>query len=202
MAYDLSTLSQPEKDQLLAMLAEKVGLEAPAGGHADEQQDKETMEPLVQAVLALCEKVKSLEEKVEGLDKIVMDEIIGGVTNLYNERKRMSGIDELSGKYKEKFSPYEGFFKELSGSDLYDALYDEIQNMKGEGSDWDDEKESGAIEQILGNIKAKHDKIKGIEPPVEGVAIEVSTAQAEPDEMGSLQERIRGMRKKAPDVKM
>lgn len=87
MAYDVSTLSPAEKDQLLSALIEKVGLEAPAGGHADEQQDKETMEPLVQAVLALCEKVKSLEEKVEGLDKIVMDEIIGGVTNLYNERK-------------------------------------------------------------------------------------------------------------------
>lgn len=103
---------------------------------------------------------------------------------------------------KKSFLRNEGFFKELSGSDLYDALYDEIQNMKGEGSEWDDEKESGVIDQILGNIKAKHDKIKGIEPPVEGVAIEVSTAQAEPDEMGSLQERIRGMRKKAPDVKM
>lgn len=202
MPYNVSSLSPEEKDRLLEALIEKAGLEAPEGGHADVEQDKETMKPLVDAVLALCEKVKAIDEKLEGLDKIVMDEIIGGVTNLYNERKRMSGIDELSGKYKEKFSPYEGFFKELSGSDLYDALYDEIQNMKGENPEWDDEKESSAIEQILGNIKAKHDKIKGIEPPVEGVAIEVSTAQAEPDEKEKLAERIRAMRKKAPEVKM
>lgn len=202
MPYDMSALSPAEKDQLLAMLAEKVGVAAPEGGHADVEQDKEVMQPLVDAVLALCEKVKAIEERLEGLDKIVMDEIIGGVTNLYNERKRMSGIDELSGKYKEKFSPYEGFFKELSGSDLYDKLYDEIQSMKGEEPEWDEGKESSAIEQILGNIKAKHDKIKGIEPPVDGVAIEVSTAQAEPDEQGKLAERIRAMRKKSPDVKM
>ena len=82
---------------------------------------------------------------------------------------------------------------------MYDALYDEIQNMKGETPEWDDEKETSAIEQILGNIKAKHDKIKGIEPPVEGVAIEVSTAQAEPDEKEKLAECIRAMRKKNPD---
>jgi hypothetical protein len=202
MPYDLSTLSPAETNRLLAALIEKVGLDAPMEGHTDAAQDIETMQPVIDAVLALCEKVKAIDEKLEGLDKIVMDEIIGGVTNLYNERKRMCGVDELSGKYKEKFDPYADFYKELSGSDLYDKLYDEIQEMKGGEPEWNEEKESGAIEQILGALKAKHDKIKGITPPVDGVAIEVSTATAEPDEQGKLAERIREMRKKFPEVKM
>ena len=64
MPYNVSSLSPEEKDRLLEALIEKAGLEAPEGSHADVEQDKETMKPLVDAVLALCEKVKAIDESL------------------------------------------------------------------------------------------------------------------------------------------
>jgi len=155
------------------------------------------LEPLVKAIQMICDKLEQLEEKVENLDKLVTDEIIGGITTLYNEKSRMGGIGEMTEKYKDKFDPYKDFYSSMTdGSDLYEKLYDEINSMKGDGSAWNEESEGSAIEGILGQLKAKHDKIKGTGEPV-GVSVEIEKTSTNEDGL----DKIRAMRKKNPEVR-
>ena len=197
--YDVSSLSPEEKDRLLAKLIEVSGIE-PSGSsdvHPDESQDLAMLEPFAKVAEMLIGKMEQLEEQVEALDKLVTEEIIGGITSLYKEKSRMGGISSMMEKYKDKFDPYQDFYKETAGSSLYDDLYDEIEKMKEAEPDWNEEKECGKVDELFNGLKEHHGKIKGIVAPDDGIAIKVETKEAE-QEADPL-EKVKAMRKKFGD---
>jgi len=149
--------------------------------HSDEQADEaliaQYVEPLVDVINILVDKVNSLDEELNKLSCVVMDEIIGGITKLYGEKEKISNISGLSSKYGEKFGPYADFYKELSGRDIYEGAYDELEERKQQTPDWNDEKELSTIEELANMLKGKFEKIKG---PVEAeIKIEKSDLPAE-----------------------
>jgi len=201
--YDVSSLSPEEKDRLLQMLIEKTGIEPSQNtDHADQAQDQAMLEPIVKAIELMIDKFEMLEERVEALDKLVTDEIIGGITTLYNEKSRMCGISDMQNKYKDMADPYQDFYKEYSNGSLYDDLYDEISKLKQETPEWNDEAESGKVSELLDMVRQKKEKLSGMGGAPDGVAIEVKTETEPSDKQGELVDRIRKMRSASPNVKM
>jgi hypothetical protein len=193
--YDISQLSPEEKDRLLQMLIEKAGIQPGSGTHEDAQEDAAQLEPLVKVIEMLCDKFEALEERVEALDKLVTEEIIGGITTLYNEKSRLSGISGITEKYKDKFDPYKDFYSEVAGGDLYEKLYDEIQSMKEGREDWNDEEEGAKVGELAEMLGGKFNKIKGIGAPT-AVEVEIQKTEAPQDDGLS---KIRSMRSKFGD---
>ena len=162
------------------------------GNMNDESQDAAQLAPIVKVLEMIIDKFEALEERVECLDKLVTEEIIGGITKLYNEKSRMGGISSMSEKYKDKFDPYKDFYGEMTGGqDLYEKLFDEISEMKGSSPDWNDETEGSKVSELAEMIKSKFEKIKGMGAPV-AASIEVS--KVEPENADGL-DKIRKMRK-------
>ena len=197
---DVSQLSPEEKDRLLMALIDKVGLDLPEStGQGDAQQDAEQLAPIIKVLEMIIDKFECLEERVEGLDKLVTDEIIGGITTLYNEKTRMGNVSSLSEKYKDKFDPYKDFYSEVTdGSDLYEKLLDEIEEMKGQTPEWNDEIESSKVGELAEMLKGKFEKIKGMGAPV-GVAVEIEKTSG--DEEDPRLAKLREMKRKSPNVK-
>jgi len=191
---DVSQLSPEEKDRLLTALIAKVGIDLPGEqpGHTDAQADAEQLAPIIKVLEMVIDKFEALEERVECLDKLVTEEIIGGITKLYNEKSRAGGISSMMDKYKDKFDPYKDFYGEMTdGSDLYEKLFDEINEMKGSNPEWNDEVEGSKVGELADILKSKFEKVKGMGAPVEA-SIEV--AKIEPENADGL-DKIRTMRK-------
>lgn len=192
---DVSQLSPEEKDRLLTALIEKVGIDLPQGmsGHGDAQQDAEQLAPIIKVLEMVIDKFEALEERVECLDKLVTEEIIGGITKLYNEKSRAGGISSMMEKYKDKFDPYKDFYGEMTdGSDLYEKLFDEISEMKGSTPDWNDDVEGSKVGELADFLKSKFEKVKGMGEPV---AASIEVAKIEPENADGL-DKVRAMRKK------
>lgn len=180
---DLSSLTAEEKQLLLAALQE--------GQPSDMNQDLQLIQPLVQMV-------QMLKEKTDYLEKLVVDELIGGITSLYNEQERDFSIKDLSNKYGEKFGPYKDFYQELSGSDLYEKLYEELNERKSANPEWSDEAEMSVIDELVSSLKGKFDKIKG---PAPVASVEVIEARPVEDESkNKLIDKVRKMRNAAGDI--
>ena len=190
---DVSQLSPEEKDRLLTALIAKVGIDLPEqSGHGDAAQDAEQLAPIIKVLEMVIDKFEALEERVECLDKLVTEEIIGGITKLYNEKSRAGGISSMMDKYKDKFDPYKDFYGEMTdGSDLYEKLFDEISEMKGSTPDWNDEVEGSKVGELAEVLKSKFEKVKGMGAPV-AASIEVS--KIEPESADGL-DKVRAMRK-------
>jgi len=163
MEYNIDGLSENEKQELLSLLT-KIGAygEEPVEEHCDVEEDIEMLEPIKKVIQQMLDKIAAMDDEIDALSKLVNEEIIGGVTKLYNEKSRMEGISGLSSKYADKFGPYSDFYKELSGKDIFDALYDEIDERKKATPDWDDEHELSTIEELTGELKNRLEKFKSI----------------------------------------
>jgi hypothetical protein len=169
MSYNLASLSPQEKDELL------MGLLAEREGHPDAGADAEMLYPVVQAI-------EMLTERVQALEKLVMDDLFGGIENLYKENKRKTGIGDLKTKYGELFAPHMDALQAIEpDADVFEKIYDLL------GDIGPDEVE-GKITGYASTLAEKLGKIRGVKP--EGsVEIEVSSgpevaevAQDEPEE--------------------
>ena len=56
-------------------------------------------ERVVQALELLAEKLDALEERVAKNESVLMDEIIGGITKLYDTNMRSNSVKEFRGKH-------------------------------------------------------------------------------------------------------
>jgi hypothetical protein len=208
--YNLEALSPQEKDDLLKQLITRYDSgEQPTGDmsaceHGDQAQDLDMLKPFADVIEMLIGKVEQLEERLTYNEKLVVDDLFGGIDRLYKSNKRNQSIDGLKGKYGEMFSPHMDALKELSpDEDLYETLHDTLEQMRGGDAEWNDEKESGTVGEMAKMIGDKIAKIKGapvaveVEKTVTTPAVEV--VEDEPvDDQTKLFNRIKEMRKKAP----
>jgi hypothetical protein len=179
-------------------------------GHSDEGQDvqlirqvlAESIEPLVSVVQNILDKLAGMDDELDALGKVVNEEIIGGITNLYKSKERLSGISELSSKYGEVMGPYKDFYSEMTdGSDIFEKLYDELEDFKASG-DTDDAAIDAKVRELSEMLKAKYEKIKGMgveEKPTEeapAAAIEIEIEKPT-DGIEGVLEKVRGMKSKA-----
>lgn len=159
----------------------------------------ETIEPLITVIKEILNKQAAMDEELDGLHKLVVEELIGGITDMYHQEERIKGIGSLSSKYGEKFSPFGDFYKELSGgSDIMEKLYEELQERKSSKEDWSDSDEESTIEELLNELTSRHERIKGLTAP-KATEVEVVVEKEEPkeepkDEMEALREKVRKMK--------
>jgi len=179
--------------------------------HDDEAQDQAQLDPIITVIKQILDKMASMDEEIDALKKLVNEEIIGGITNLYNSKQRMSGISSMSEKYGEIVSPYKDFYGELSGGrDIFEELYNDLDEMKSKSEDWSDEKEAARVQQLADELKGRLERMAKIGTSVLGgsseampetsVELEVETPK---EEKGSsdLVDKIRRMKSKAGDVR-
>lgn len=181
---DLSTLSPEERQTLREAL---------------DQEPADPMGQLAAVLDLLCSKLEALEERQSKLESVVVDEIIGGISNLYSDNMRVEGIKGLKGKYGDLFGQHEGAFKELYDGDVYEKLFDMIEEMKG-GEGYTDEAGDSEIKKIAAQLGEKLAKVKGPEPAA--TAVEVKTEEVEPDPMEKIVSGIKKMktRGKVPGI--
>lgn len=207
--YDLNLLQPAEKDQLLNELLSKYenevstqrlgqakmapGAEMP---HEDVQADMAMLEPFAQVLDILIDKVEELEERIEANEKLVIDDLFGGIDRMYKQNLRSQSIEGLKGKYGSLFEPHMSALSELApGEDIYDTLHDLLEEAKGQG-DWSDEREFESVKNAAQAIGDKIAKIKG-----QPVAVEVQKTEVQPAQEGAeskFLEKVKQMRAKAP----
>jgi phosphoketolase len=178
--YDLSRISPQEKDRLLMELLTKYENDNPkpevSQDHPDQAQDEAMLEPFAKVLDIVISKLEELEERLEKNEKLVVDDLFGGIDKMYKSNMRTKGVDELRGKYGEMFNPHMDALKELApDEDLYEALHDMLEPLRGQEGFDENEYLTGASKAIADKIA----KIKG-EKPAEGVAVEVSKVEATP----------------------
>jgi len=179
--------------------------------HGDEQQDTAMLEPIVTVIKQILDKMAAMDEEISALGKLVNEEIIGGITNLYNSKQRSAGIDGLQEKYGPVMGQYKDFYQDLKqDGDIYGDLYDDLDELKASSADWNDEAEASRVNELADMLKQKLESMKGHiggmseqgSPDSGAVSIEVGVAKPGEDaSANSLIEKIRQMKKKTGDVK-
>ncbi len=143
--------------------------------HEDLEQDKELIDPVVKVFEYVADRVQALCERVDKLEAIVYEEIIGGVTKLYKENLRGQTRGELESKYGELFGPMKEDLEAIDLGDIYEKLVDVLEELRGvEG--YTEEMGDSRIREIHGQLKSKFDKIKGVQPP-KAIEVEVTTEE-------------------------
>ena len=130
-------------------------------------------EELTKAVSMLMDWKGWMDERTDKLEKVVMEEIIGGVEDLYKSNLHTKDLEDLKGKYGEMFEPHMGALSEMyPDTDIYEELLKEKENYP------DEEAFGGRMNDISAALKAKLDKIRGVSP--EAVA-EEAAVEGEPE---------------------
>jgi len=182
--------------------------------HSDEQADvqlicqvlNEELEPVITVIKNILDKITAMDDELDGLAKVVNEEILGGIINLYNTKERMSGISSLSEKYGSLMGPYKDFYSELSeGKDIYEELYNELEEFKQSAESVDDSAVDAKVQELANMLKAKFEKVRGMsvgeEKPV-AVEVEIEkSSEAEAPKADELIDKIRKMKSRAGDVK-
>lgn len=180
--------------------------------HEDASQDveqiQEMLEPLVTVVKQILDKIAAMDEEIDGLSKLVNEEIIGGITNLYNTKERMGKISGLKEKYGPMMDKYGDFYHEMTDNDLYEALYDELEELKSKTEGLDDAAVDAKVQELADMLQAKMDKMKGYATPANAeeanpaTAVEVSIEKTTPvDDKAELVDKLRKMKAKSGEVK-
>jgi hypothetical protein len=170
---DVNVLSDDERMQLADLLS-KIN----STSSAEPEQEMPSSGSSCPDCEKLAAVVQGLQEHLQMLDKLVMDELIGGITDLYNKNQREIGLGDFKSKYGETFNPYEGDLKELfPEDDLYEKLYDFIDELKSQ-PDYSDEMGHGKIMEVADMLKNKFGKIKG----TPAASVEVTKTEAVPEE--------------------
>lgn len=130
-------------------------------------------EELKEIVKNQQERIQWLDEHVDSLEKMVIDDIMGGIDELYKENMHSMAIDGLKTKYGELFDPHLELMKEFyPDKDLYEELLKER-----EGFEDDEEGYDGKVRGIAEMLTAKFGKLRGPsvkeEAKLEGEPVEV-----------------------------
>lgn len=162
----------------------------------DQKMIAEALEPIVTVIQQMLNKIEAMDEELDSLAKLVNEEIIGGITNLYNTKERLSKVSCLKEKFGPKMDQYSDFYKEMTDKDIYEGLYDEIEELKASAENLDDSAIDAKVDELSNILKAKMEKIKGFGVPA--VAASVEVVENGPDK---LVEKLRQMKAKSGDVK-
>jgi hypothetical protein len=150
----------------------------------------EMIRPVAEGLLELDQKVNDLMERFNKLEHVVMEEMIGGITNLYKQNQRTTGIEGLKGKYGEMFEPYKDFYSTAyeGAPDMFEKIFDILEEMRGEGP-LDEEAADGKIREIANGFESRVNKIRGVKPEVVA-EIEVKGEEKPVDELEELRQSV------------
>jgi len=173
--YNLGAIGPDEMRRLKQAIAEFESSSSPMA-HPDAREDMDMIQPLVQAVQMIAEKVDEVDQKLDAtsqkLDSLYdhyFNELIGGITGLYENNERQSSIDGLKGKYGEMFAPHMGLISKLMGSEdgIFDKIHDHMKShYDDEGFDPDDFVDS--IMQELQGLREAAGPGKAVSVQIEG----------------------------------
>ena len=161
----------------------------------DTAQDLELIRPLVEAVEFLAQQLdaqreqnESFHSRLEAMEKVLMEDIVGTLRSNYQTGIRTQGIESLKSKYGERLGKYtEPMGKFYPGVDIYNNLYDTLEQLKGQSENWEDANELSAIEEIVQSLEDRFGEKK---PEV----VEETTVVAAPskdDELKSIVEKLK-----------
>jgi hypothetical protein len=143
------------------------------GGHPDAEQDIQQITPLIEAVQFLAAQMETMNERIEKIEKVVMEDLIGGITNLYKTNQRDSSIAGLKEKYGSLFDPHKDAIDAFyPGVDVYEHLQDLLEEMKG-GEGFTDEAFDGTVRESVQELQDKIAKLTGKQDQNSGEPVEV-----------------------------
>lgn len=129
--------------------------------HIDAEMDAAMLDPVKQAILLLEEKLKAYDVRLEAIEKVLNDLLLG-ITQLYDKNKREMGISSFRERrgplYESARGPWDALVKAglVDGSaSLDEGLYEAMEKLKGEGPDWNDDREIEAIKKFTGGLTEK-----------------------------------------------
>ena len=162
----------------------------------DASQDREMLQAIVSALEVVIDELENLKACHEDLERIVKEEIIGGVTKLYHESERLDGISGIKSKYGNELSQYEEVFRALNddpNADIYSKLYDKLQELKS-GEGYDESQEGTYVQDLIGRLKSAAPAPAA--PSIE-VAVEKPVEEPPVDEQEALVTKLKAMKSKA-----
>jgi hypothetical protein len=131
----------------------------------------EAIGKLQDVIQMLIDKVSTMDEELDKLTKVVMEEIIGGVNELYSNNMKSKSIDDLKGAYGSLFDPHMDAIGEMyPGLDLWGELHKER-------GDSDLESFGPRVQDISAQLQAKLNKIRGT------TGAELTGQTSEPDRL-------------------
>jgi len=193
----------------IALMKQAIAEHEGGAGHPDAAQDVAQMTPLIEAVQFLAAQMETMNERIEKIEKVVMEDLIGGITNLYKTNQRDSSIAGLKEKYGSLFDPHKDALDAFyPGVDIYDHLQDLLEEMKGEDG-FSDEAFDGTVRESVQELQDKIAKLTGKQDqnsgePQEGgeAKVEVEVSKEEPaeedDNITKTLNKFKEMAKRAP----
>jgi hypothetical protein len=138
--------------------------------HDDAAEDQALFDPKFQAIAQVIDLLlnvaKGLSDRVDALEKVLIEDLIGGIANEGRRIKRTS----LAGQLKETFptlGKYSGAFKQLFDQDLEEYVLDKIYpDMESAGFAPEKLKELG--EGLMSDLSSR---FKGLVPEDEAPAV-------------------------------
>jgi len=177
-------LTDEEIDALQAGIMEA---KAKRGGAPVDNQpaEDERFAAIAASLEAMQAKIAAMDEEIDLLVKLVQEEIIDKVKAGVEDERRSSGIKSLAEKYGGKFDEYKDFYgKMTNGSDIYDKLWEELEEARNGVENWTEEAEGGKIEELLKGLSERRDSLKGslgeAKEPEGGKALKIETVEAAP----------------------
>lgn len=187
---DLSVLSPEEIDTLKKALDQYQNV-APTSEHADMESDKEFLNPIIEAIELLMQAVETISDKLDTLEKVVMDDIIGGVKELHDGNVRSMNISNVRDKYSSVFDPLESSWKDEG--DIYEKIFDKIEELKGL-ADYSEEMEGAEVNNIAEMLQKKVD----VNPSTSNDPVaEVEESSEEPDKLQQMMAQIKRQKEKS-----
>jgi len=145
--------------------------------HEDKASDVEDLRPvvegLIQAIQTLAGEVDSMKGGHSALEKLVVDDLIGGIHSMYKTNMRNGRIESLKSKYGDSLNPHFDALSNLvpEGTDHWGALHDMTEGMP-------DEEMDGHIAGLSEGLKSKLDKIRGMGAMPAAAKVEETTVVA------------------------
>lgn len=194
---DLAALKSLPPEELAALREGLAGMDEST--HSDAPEDMAMLQPLVQAIEMIAEKVDSVDkrldecyEKVDRMTDHYFNDFIGGIKSLYDDNARSMGVEALRTKYGGMFEPHAGVAKVLMGdkdlmSELYDYLHD---NYDKEEFDPD-----SAIQDVLKHFEEMAGKMREATGPAKVVAVhETEEPEGPDDEEEKIRETVKALK--------
>lgn len=140
----------------------------------------------------ILNELKALRQDLDGLKKIVHEDIIGPIEKDWNEKKYNEALEAWKNKYKDKLSPYEERLKATEGDDfdLWKSTYDEWNASEDDPDEWVDvliEEFDKALEPLAKAFGVPKEELNATIEVENGEVANV-VADTEPEEEGTEEE--------------
>lgn len=168
----------------------------------------------------ILNEIKALRQDLDGLKKLVHEDIIGPIEQDWNDKKYKEAVEAWKNKYKDKLSPYEERLKATEGDDfdLWKSTYDEWNASEDDPDEWVDvlieefdkaleplakafgmpkedlnatiEVENGEVASVVADTEPEEGTGEGEEEPTEGNTTEGEGTEEELSEEEQFQKEL------------